>query len=112
MDTDGTTSRSEPVVVERTDPRRFALHANYPNPPVHRTTIPYEVARASEVHVRLYDILGREVLNAPVGQKEPGRYTHVLDVSRLASGVYFFELRAQRKGRTLFREVQKITLVR
>jgi subtilase family serine protease len=111
VDTDGTTSRSEPLVVKRTDPQRFALHSNYPNPPTQQTTIPYEVARSSQVDVRLYDILGRQVMSGPLGRKDPGRYTHVLDVSRLASGVYFFELRAEQDGKTFFREVEKITVV-
>lgn len=45
QDTDGTSTRSEPVTVERADPQRFALHANYPNPPTSRTTVPYELTQ-------------------------------------------------------------------
>jgi hypothetical protein len=57
-------------------------------------------------------VLGRRVLNAPLGRKSAGRYIHPLDVSRLASGTYFFELRVERDGQTVFREVQKVTLVK
>jgi hypothetical protein len=112
VDFDGTATRTDPVVIDRDDPRRFALHPNYPNPPTQRTTIPYEVAQPSQVDVRLYDVLGRQVMSGPIGRKDPGRYTHVLDVSRFASGVYFFELRARQDENTLFREVRKITVVK
>lgn len=112
VDRDGTATRTDPVTIEWEDPRQFALHPNYPNPPTGRTTIPYEVAQPSGVRARLYDVLGRKVMDAPLGQKEAGRYTHRLDLSGFASGTYFLELRAERDGRTLFREVQKITVVR
>jgi hypothetical protein len=112
VDTDGTSARSKVLTIERTDPRRFALHPNYPNPPAGQTKVPYEVAQRSEVEARIYDILGREVKTVRLGRKGAGRYVHQLDVSRLASGTYFFELRAEQGGETLFREVRKITVVR
>jgi hypothetical protein len=112
IDVDGTSEHFGPVVVERGAPDRFALHGNYPNPAVQQTTLPYELAQPGDVNVRLYDVLGRRVLNAPLGRKSAGRYIHPLDVSRLASGTYFFELRVERDGQTVFREVQKVTLVK
>jgi hypothetical protein len=73
----------------RTLPQRYALHQNYPNPFNPTTTIRYEVPKRSEVSLRIYDILGREVSTLFDGVRQPGGYSAIWNGAGFASGVYF-----------------------
>ncbi len=82
-------------------PQAFALEQNYPNPFNPQTTIAFSVPENYHGHVslRVYDMTGklvRELINEDRG---PGRYRVVWDGlsqsgSRLASGLYLYQLRA------------------
>ncbi|HUI10307.1 MAG TPA: alpha-amylase family glycosyl hydrolase [Bacteroidota bacterium] len=75
-------------------PRAYALQQNYPNPFNPATTITWTLAASSDVDLRVYDVLGREVATLARGMHAPGTYTAVFDASRCASGIYFYRLRA------------------
>lgn len=75
-------------------PEKFALGQNYPNPFNATTTIPYEIARSAHAQMMLYDLRGRLVRRMVNRHRGPGRYSATLDASQLASGVYFYVLRA------------------
>jgi hypothetical protein len=79
------------VVAKPTD---FALSQNYPNPFNPTTYINYTIAKNSAVELTVYDILGVEVAQIVNEVKSPGSYTVAFDGSNLASGVYFYKLRA------------------
>jgi hypothetical protein len=79
----------------------------YPNPIQEQGTIEYTLPKASEVTLRVYDVLGRRVRTLVTGQKEVGRHTVALEASRLSSGVYIARLRT---GDTTI--TRKITVVR
>ena len=81
------TSWVEPVAV-------FKLRQNYPNPFNPSTTIKYELPRASQVSLKVYDILGREVSVLVNEKKDAGAYEVKFNGSNLASGMYFYRLRA------------------
>ncbi|MEJ2053868.1 MAG: T9SS type A sorting domain-containing protein [Calditrichaceae bacterium] len=75
-------------------PKVFKLHQNYPNPFNPSTTIQYDVPKAAEITVRIYDILGREVYTIFKGKRNPGYYKTVWNGisnngTRVASGIYF-----------------------
>jgi hypothetical protein len=72
----------------------FNLEQNYPNPFNPSTNIKYQIPGASHVTLKLFDILGGEVAALVDEVKQPGTYTVQFDGSRLASGVYFYRLRA------------------
>lgn len=73
----------------------FVLHANYPNPFNPSTTIPYEVNRASDVTVTIYDILGREVVQLVNKFHSPGSYKATWNAaSGTSSGIYFYQLKS------------------
>jgi subtilisin family serine protease len=55
-------------------PREFALGQNYPNPFNPSTTIPVSLPRDADASLRIYDILGREVLTLYAGRLEAGRH--------------------------------------
>ncbi len=74
-------------------PSALGLHQNYPNPFNPSTTISYELARWENVHVAVYDLLGREVAILVDEAQNAGPYTVVWDASGFGSGSYFVRLR-------------------
>jgi len=76
-------------------PWGYQLTQNYPNPFNPTTTIAYDLPRRSNVHLSIYDILGREVTTIVDGVQEPGRHAAKFDGSHLASGAYIYELRVE-----------------
>jgi hypothetical protein len=72
----------------------YRLHKNYPNPFNPTTTITYELEKDGEVSLQVFNILG-QVVAAPVqGRQGAGPHEITFDGRRLASGVYFYSLRA------------------
>ncbi len=86
----------KPVAVERAEfsVNEFKLGQNYPNPFNPATTINYQLPKTGFVTLKVYDILGREVATLVNEQKVQGRYTVNFNASRLASGVYMYQFRA------------------
>ncbi|MDE2827639.1 MAG: T9SS type A sorting domain-containing protein [Bacteroidota bacterium] len=76
-------------------PDGFVLEANYPNPFNPTTTINYALPEASNVTVTVLDLLGRRVAVLVDEHQAKGRYSVRFDASRLASGIYFYHMRAE-----------------
>ena len=93
-------------------PGRYALEPNYPNPFNPETTIGYQLPEEAEVFLAIYDILGQQVRNI-VHQVQPGgiyqvRWNGRDDNGReVASGVYFYQLRANN-----FKSVHKLVYLK
>ena len=83
-------------------PISFKLSQNYPNPFNPTTTIQYAVPSAvkgnasslQQVELKVYDILGREVATLVNQEQNPGQYQVTFNAGNLASGTYFYRLRA------------------
>jgi len=75
-------------------PATYFLSQNYPNPFNPTTTIKYELPSDSPVSLKVYDVLGREVLKLVDGVERSGSHEVVLNASDLSSGVYFYRLKA------------------
>ena len=75
-------------------PVEYSLSQNYPNPFNPSTKITYSVASLSNVILKVYDILGREVVTLVNEEKPAGRYEVNFNASSLASGVYFYQIKA------------------
>jgi hypothetical protein len=75
-------------------PKVFSLEQNYPNPFNPTTTISYSIPSASEVHLAVYDILGRELMVLVNEKKEAGNYSVTFEGKSYVSGLYFYRLRA------------------
>jgi D-alanyl-D-alanine carboxypeptidase len=73
-------------------PEEFSLSQNYPNPFNPVTTVKYSLPKASFVTLKVYDILGNEVLNLVSSNQNAGVYTEYIDGAALASGVYYYSL--------------------
>jgi glucuronoarabinoxylan endo-1,4-beta-xylanase len=80
-------------------PAKFKLEQNYPNPFTSTTSIPYNLNKESDVHVTIYDILGRVVRRFNVSLQSAGLHNILWDGrnnlgEEVASGVYFYRLSA------------------
>jgi hypothetical protein len=75
-------------------PGEFRLHQAYPNPFNPTTTIHYDLPRASDVRIIVYDLLGRQVARLVDGYRSAGRHSVNWDASDLTSGMYFYSLHA------------------
>jgi hypothetical protein len=75
-------------------PKAFELSQNYPNPANPTTMIRYAVPLAIFVSLVVYDGLGREVAHLVARQQEAGYHQVVFHGDGLASGVYYYRLRA------------------
>lgn len=69
----------------------YKLEQNYPNPFNSTTTIEYSVPQKSNVTIKVYDVLGREVQTLVSEEKERGNYKIQLNASYLSSGIYFYK---------------------
>lgn len=88
-------------------PREFTLSQNYPNPFNPATTIKYDLPIDVHVTLRLYDLLGREVLTLVDEQSKAGYHYAILDASKFSSGVYFYRIQAGQ-----FSQTKKLILLR
>ncbi len=96
------TSSNEPKEL----PSVFALEQNYPNPFNPATTIKYSVAKAGEVQLSVYNMMGQKVANLVSGTKSAGSYAISWNAEGMASGMYFYRLSAA--GQTMTRQMTLI----
>jgi len=75
-------------------PTKFNLEQNYPNPFNPATTIAYSIPKESQVSLKIYDVMGREVVEVVNGRQSAGSYNVEFDASSLASGTYLYKLTA------------------
>ena len=75
-------------------PENFVLEQNYPNPFNPSTTIRYSIKENTLVTLKVYDILGNEVVTLVNEVKPAGKYEISFDASSISSGIYFYKLNA------------------
>ncbi|MER3523998.1 MAG: hypothetical protein C4326_08005 [Ignavibacteria bacterium] len=80
-------------------PMAFTLSQNYPNPFNPTTTIEVGLPVRSDLSLKIYDVLGREVRSFEYAQVPAGLHQIVWDGKNrhgalVASGVYLYQLRA------------------
>lgn len=88
-------------------PNKFSLHQNYPNPFNPITKIKFDIAKNSNVKLRIYDVTGREVLKITDAYMTAGTYSFQWNASQFASGIYFYRLDAGE-----YSEIKKMILVK
>jgi glucose/arabinose dehydrogenase len=88
-------------------PGAFALFQNYPNPFNPSTTVRFHIPVSVVVSLKVYDMLGREVATLLHAEKEPGEYTLRWNAAEVASGIYYYRLRAG-----AFTETRRMMVIR
>jgi hypothetical protein len=88
-------------------PSGYVLSQNYPNPFNPTTAIDFTLPASGFVSLKVYDLLGREVMTLVNEQKAAGTYRATFDASNMPSGTYFYALKAGS-----FNSVKKMTLVK
>jgi hypothetical protein len=99
IDFNGSFEYSKEVLVEIVTPLDFALYQNYPNPFNPSTKIKFSIPYVGTslmkfVQLKVYDILGNEVVTLVNEYKPAGSYEINFDARGLPSGVYFYQLKA------------------
>lgn len=96
-------------VIQPTDlgPKIFDLSQNYPNPFNPSTTISYQLPETGNVNIKVYDVLGKEVATLVNNEQRAGSYKVDFNGSSLASGIYYYQIRAGK-----FVETKKMILLK
>jgi hypothetical protein len=80
-------------VINSNVPDAFSLYQNYPNPFNPTTSIRFDIQKQSEVTLKIYDVMGREVATLINNETvTPGTKEVDFDASSLSSGIYFYTL--------------------
>ena len=103
---------------------KYSLSQNYPNPFNPTTTIQYNIPlsrgvrgvlknkvngtiNGTNVQLKVYDLLGREIATLVNRNQKPGSYKVVFDASNFSTGIYFYQLNYGSK-----RIVKKMMLIK
>jgi hypothetical protein len=93
IDFDGSFGYSNIVEIEIGSPDNFMLEQNFPNPFNPSTIIKYSLPINSNVILKVYDVLGKEVAILVDEEKSAGDYEAEYKAENLSSGIYFYELK-------------------
>jgi DNA-binding beta-propeller fold protein YncE len=74
-------------------PTSYDLGQNYPNPFNPSTLIPFSIVNDGKVELKVYDILGREVVTLVDRNMTAGTYRVMFDASDLATGCYHYRMK-------------------
>lgn len=85
----------------------YKLFNNYPNPFNPSTKINYQIPELGYVTLKVFDVLGNEVVTLVDKYKTVGRYEVEFDARRFASGIYFYKMQAGH-----YTEVKKMILIK
>ena len=107
IDNDGQFEYSNEIEIDLGIPGKFELTQNYPNPFNPSTKISWQSPISSHQTLKVYDVLGNEVVTLVDEFREAGRYETTFDASTLSSGIYFYRLQAES-----FVETKKILLLK
>jgi hypothetical protein len=95
IDYNGTSNYSDLIEVkENLEVAGLSLVQNFPNPFNPVTKIEFALPEQSDITLKVYDILGKEVAILASGNYTAGRYTVPFDGTNHASGIYFCEMKA------------------
>jgi hypothetical protein len=105
----GTVIAVEPISEIAT---QFYLKQNYPNPFNPVTKIVYNLPKEAEVSLKIYNLLGQEVMTLVSGVQGRGLQEVTFDGRNLASGMYIYSIEANTFDGSHFTDVKKMVLVK
>jgi len=92
---------------EAGNPTEYQLFQNYPNPFNPETKIEYQIPTISHVTIKVFDLLGREVVTLVDEIKPAGTYQMRFNAFGLSSGIYLYKLSAGE-----YSQVRKMAVVK
>ena len=95
------------VVLETSTPTEFVLYQNYPNPFNPATKISFRISDREFVKLKVFDILGNEVVTLVNEEKAAGEYEVEFNAKGLSNGIYFYRMQARN-----FAETKKFVLIK
>ena len=110
VDFDGTFEYSSVVEATVTIPKTFSLEQNYPNPFNPSTKISFSLASDSKVIMKIFNVLGQEVVTLVDGNLAAGEHEINFNASSLNSGVYLYQINAEGSNGQRFNSVKKMIL--
>ena len=112
MDFDGTYEYSNSIEVEVIAPVVFSLDQNYPNPFNPSTKITFSIASDALVSLKVFDLLGQEIITLIDQDLSAGIHTYNFDAAGFNSGVYFYRIEAISDVGNNFSDVKKMILLK
>jgi len=88
-------------------PFEYALHQNWPNPFNPSTELAYSLRDAGFTQLRVFDVIGREIVSLVEKHQPAGNYRISFDGSNIPAGIYFYRLESGS-----FKSVHKMVLVK
>src|SRR4030095_1512086 len=88
-------------------PTNYSLSQNYPNPFNPVTRIKFQIPHQGNVHLAIYDIMGKEMEVIVNENLQPGTYEIEWNATNFASGVYYYRITAGD-----FSETKKLILIK
>ncbi|MFA5011617.1 MAG: choice-of-anchor V domain-containing protein [Ignavibacteria bacterium] len=94
-------------IINNEIPVKFYLSQNFPNPFNPVTKIKYGIAKETNVSVKVFDLLGKEVASLVNEYQASGNYFTTFDAAKYPTGIYYYKIQAGD-----FTEVRKMSLIR
>jgi hypothetical protein len=88
-------------------PLAYALYQNYPNPFNPATTIKFDLLKAGNTNIKVYNTLGQLVETLLDKKMEAGYHKVIFNAGKYASGVYFYKIVSGK-----FIEIKKMVLIK
>lgn len=97
-------------------PSEFLLYPNHPNPFNTVTSIIYDIPQNSHIEVKIFNMLGREVITLVNRQQKADYYNIIWDAkdsfgNEIPSGMYFYRIVAK-SDNTVYIDTKKLILLR
>lgn len=92
--TTGGASSIQENTQEHSIPVQYSLSQNFPNPFNPSTTIYYSLPKSDNVKLKIYDLLGKEIVSLVNDYQTAGEYEITWQQKGLSSGIYFYRLQA------------------
>lgn len=90
----------------------FSLSQNYPNPFNPSTKINFSIPERSFVTLKVYDMLGKEVMELANNNFSAGTYAVDMNANGLSTGIYLYSIEARTESGNILKDTKKLTLVK
>jgi Secretion system C-terminal sorting domain/Cleaved Adhesin Domain len=112
IDFDGSFKYSNEVEANVTSPAVYSLQQNYPNPFNPTTQINFSLKVDSKVTLKVFNILGQEVVTLLNKNMTSGEHNVTFNASNLTSGIYLYKIKAAGADGSQFTSIKKMILTK